>query len=98
LGQILVNGTFTFALTVQLSVGETTLGTQVADLGYDKLFTPKPAFIGDTTRAISEVSALKDSKSRPTPGIVIFEHELINQRDEVYCRCTRAALLRRVRL
>ena len=50
-GQILVNGTFTFALMVGLSVGDTTLGTLVANLGYDKLVMPKPVFIGDTLRA-----------------------------------------------
>ena len=94
-GRILVNGTFTFALMVGLSVGETTLGTLVANLGYDKLVMPKPVFIGDTMRATSEVIDLKDSKSRPTAGIVTFAHELINQRDEVVCRCTRSALLHR---
>jgi acyl dehydratase len=94
-GQILVNGTFTFALMVGLSVGETTLGTLVANLGYDRLVMPKPVFIGDTMRATSEVVELKDSKSRPGAGIVTFRHELLNQRDEVVCRCTRSALLHR---
>ena len=94
-GQILVNGTFTFALMVGLSVGETTLGTLVANLGYDKLVMPKPVFIGDTMRATSEVIELKNSKSRPGAGIVTFQHELINQRDEVVCRCARSALLHR---
>ncbi|HEY0315570.1 MAG TPA: MaoC family dehydratase [Sphingomonas sp.] len=94
-GQILVNGTFTFALMVGLSVGETTLGTLVANLGYDRLVMPRPVFIGDTMRATSEVIELKDSKSRPTAGIVTFGHELVNQRDEVVCRCTRSALLHR---
>jgi len=94
-GRILVNGTFTFALMVGVSVGETTLGTLVANLGYDKLVMPKPVFIGDTMRATSEVIDLKDSKSRPTAGIVTFAHELTNQRDEVVCRCTRSALLHR---
>ena len=60
-GQILVNGTFTFALMVGLSVGDTTLGTLVANLGYDKLVMPKPVFIGDTLRAETEVHALKES-------------------------------------
>jgi acyl dehydratase len=92
-GQILVNGTFTFALMVGLSVGETTLGTLVANLGYDKLVMPRPVFIGDTMGATSEVIALKESNSRPTAGIVTFQHELINQRHEIVCRCTRSALL-----
>ena len=61
-GQILVNGTFTFSLMVGLSVGDTTLGVLVANLGYDKLVMPKPVFLGDTLRATSEVTGLKESK------------------------------------
>lgn len=94
-GQILVNGTFTFALMVGLSVGDTTLGTLVANLGYDKLVMPHPVFIGDTLRASTEVVELRDSRSRPEAGLVTFLHELHNQRDECVCRCTRTALLRR---
>lgn len=94
-GQILVNGTFTFALMVGLSVGDTTLGSLVANLGYDKLVMPAPVFIGDTMRATSEVVELRESRSRPDAGIVTFKHELINQRDEVVCRCLRSALLKK---
>jgi acyl dehydratase len=94
-GQIIVNGTFTFALMIGLSVGETTLGTLVANLGYDKLTMPKPVFIGDTMRAETEVVELKESRSRPTAGIVTFRHELINQRNEIVCQCLRSALLHR---
>jgi acyl dehydratase len=94
-GQILVNGTFTFSLMVGLSVGDTTLGTLVANLGYDKLVMPKPVFLGDTLRAESEVIALKESKSRPDAGIVTFLHRALNQRDEVVCSCERAALIKR---
>ena len=94
-GQILVNGTFTFALMVGLSVSETTLGTLVANLGYDKLVMPKPVFIGDTMRATSDVVELKESRSRPEAGIVTFRHELINQRGEVVCSCLRSAMVKR---
>ena len=94
-GQILVNGTFTFALMVGLSVGDTTLGTLVANLGYDKLVMPKPVFIGDTLRAATEVHALKESRSRPDAGIVTFAHRLHNQRDEIVCQCLRSALIKR---
>ena len=94
-GRILVNGTFTFALMVGLSVGETTLGTLVANLGYDKLVHPKPVFIGDTMRCETEVTDLKPSKSRPNAGIVTFAHRLINQRDEIVCQCLRTALIER---
>ena len=92
-GQILVNGTFTFALMVGLSVGETTLGTLVANLGYDKLVMPKPVFIGDTMHCRSEVIALRESRSRPNAGVVVFAHQLLNQRDEIVCQCTRSALI-----
>ena len=94
-GQILVNGTFTFSLMVGLSVGDTTLGTLVANLGYDKLVMPKPVFIGDTLYATSEVAALRESKSRSDAGIVTFLHEAVNQRGEVVCRCERSALIRK---
>ena len=94
-GQILVNSTFTFSLLVGLSVGDTTLGTLVANLGFSNVTTPKPVFIGDTLRARSEIKELRESKSRPEAGIVTFLHEMVNQRDEVVCRCERTALLQR---
>ncbi|CAN5247400.1 MaoC family dehydratase [soil metagenome] len=94
-GRILVNGTFTFALMIGLSVGDTTLGTLVANLGYDALVMPAPVFIGDTMRAETEVTTLKDSRSRPTAGLVTFTHRLLNQRDEVVCSCLRTALVSR---
>jgi acyl dehydratase len=93
-GQILVNGTFTFSLMVGLTVAETTLGTLIANLGYDKLVMPKPVFLGDTLRVESEVVELRSSKSRPGAGIVTFEHRAINQRDEIVCSCLRMALLK----
>ena len=94
-GQIIVNGTFTFSLMVGLSVGDTTLGTLVANLGYDKLIMPKPVFIGDTMRAETEIVDLRDSRSRPNAGIVTFRHELFNQRGELVCHCLRSALVSR---
>ncbi len=94
-GQILVNGTFTFALMIGLSVGDTTLGTLVANMGYDKLVMPRPVFIGDTLRAASEVVDLRESRSRPEAGLVSFRHEMLNQRDEIVCSCLRTALLQR---
>ena len=94
-GQILVNGTFTFALMVGLSVGDTTLGTLIANLGYDKLVMPKPVFIGDTLAAQTEVVDLKESRSRPNAGIVTFRHEMTNQRSELVCQCLRSALIKR---
>jgi acyl dehydratase len=92
-GRIVVNGTFTFALLVGLSVGDTTLGTLVANLGYDKLTFPKPVFVGDTLRSESECLEIRESKSRPNAGIVTWAHRSFNQRGELVCECTRSALL-----
>ncbi len=94
-GRILVNGTFTFSLMVGVSVGDTTLGVLVANLGYDKVVMPKPVFIGDTLRAETEIAELKDSRSRPEAGIVTFQHQMFNQRNELVCQCLRTALILR---
>ncbi|KHA65185.1 MaoC family dehydratase [Sphingomonas sp. Ant20] len=96
-GRILVNSTFTFALLVGLSVADTTLGTLVANLGFNDVVMPRPVFIGDTMRARSEVVSLKESRSRPDSGIVTFRHELLNQHGDVVCSCLRTAMLHRGR-
>jgi acyl dehydratase len=92
-GQPLVNSIFTFGLMVGVSVSDTTLGTLVANLGYDELTFPAPVFVGDTLRSETEVTALRESKSRPNAGIVTFEHKSFNQRGELVARCLRTALL-----
>ena len=94
-GQPLVNSIFTFGLMIGVSVADTTLGTLVANLGYDKLTFPKPVFVGDTLRSESECIAVRESKSRPTAGIVTWAHRSFNQRGELVCECTRSALLQK---
>ena len=56
---------------------------------------PSPVFIGDTVRVETSVVEVRESKSRPNAGLVVFEHRAINQRDEVVCSCERAALLKK---
>ena len=92
-GRILVNSCFTFSLAVGVSVGETTLGTLIANLGFDEVRFPKPVFIGDTLRIESEVLDTRASKSRPGAGIVTWTHRAINQRGETVCTMKRSALL-----
>ena len=94
-GMPLVNSIFTFGLMVGVSVADTTLGTLVANLGYDKLVFPNPVFIGDTLRSESECIAVRESKSRPNAGIVTWAHRSFNQRGDLVCECTRSALLLR---
>lgn len=92
-GKPLVNSVYTFGLMVGVSVADTTLGTLVANLGYDKLIFPSPVFVGDTLRAESECIGVRESKSRPNAGIVTWEHRSFNQRGELVCKCSRSALL-----
>ena len=87
-GKPLVNSVFTFGLMIGVSVSDTTLGTLVANLGYDKLVFPKPVFVGDTLRCESECIELRESKSRPNAGIVTWAHRSFNQRGELVCECT----------
>lgn len=92
-GQPIVNSIYTFGLMIGVSVSDTTLGTLVANLGYDKLVFPKPVFVGDTLRSESECIAVRESKSRPNAGIVTWAHRSFNQRGELVCECERSALL-----
>ena len=93
-GQILVNSTFTFSLAVGLSIADTTVGTLVANLGFDKVVTPRPTFIGDTLTCTTTVTDMRESQSRPGQGIVVFRHELTNQRGEVALSMLRTVLLK----
>ena len=92
-GQPLVNSIYTFGLMVGVSVADTTLGTLVANLGYDKLIFPAPVFVGDTLRSETECIEVRESKSRPNAGIVTWEHRSFNQRGELVCQCSRSALI-----
>ena len=91
-GERLVNSAFTLGLMVGVSVGDTTLGTAVANLGWDEVRFPKPVFHGDTIRVETEVLELRESKSRPNAGIVVFQHRAYNQRDELVAICKRSGL------
>ena len=92
-GRPLVNSLFTLGLVIGLSVQDTTFGTTVANLGMSETVFPSPVFAGDTIRVETEVKAVRPSASRPGQGVVTFEHRGLNQRDELVCRTTRAALM-----
>jgi acyl dehydratase len=92
-GTRLVNSLFTLSLLIGLSVFETTLGTTVANLGFDEIAFPAPVFPGDSIHAETEVLEARLSASRPGQGIVVLEHRAFNQRDELVARCRRSALM-----
>ena len=91
-GQRIVNSAFTLGLMVGITIGETTLGTAVANLGWDEVRFPKPMFHGDTLHVESEVVELRESKSRPNAGVVTFVHRGFNQRNELVAICRRSGL------
>ena len=94
-GARIVNSVFTLGLMVGISVGDTTLGTAVANLGWDEVRFPKPVFHGDTLRVETEVIDLRESRSRPDQGIVTFAHRAYNQRGELVASCKRSGLQRK---
>jgi acyl dehydratase len=94
-GQRIVNSAFTLGLIVGISVGDTTLGTTIANLGWDEVRFPSPVYHGDTIRVTSKVLEMRESKSRPNAGIVIFQHTGLNQRGETVAICKRSALMSR---
>ena len=82
-GQILVNSIFTLGLVVGLSVGDTTLGTTLGNLGFDKTVFPNPVFIGDTLTVSTRVVDKRESRSKPDRGIVRFAYTTRNDREIV---------------
>ena len=94
-GRRLVNSCLTLGFMVGISVGDTTVGTTVANLGWDEVRFPRPLFHGDTIHVQTEVLELRDSRSRPKNGIVIFEHRAFNQDNELVGVCKRSALMLR---
>lgn len=94
-GQRIVNSAFTLGLIVGISVGDTTLGTTVANLGWDEVRFPHPLFHGDTVHVESEVLVMRDSRSRPDNGIVVFQHRGYNQNDVLIASCRRSGLMLR---
>ncbi|SMH54644.1 MaoC family dehydratase [Mesorhizobium australicum] len=92
-GKPLMNSVFTLGLVVGLTIADTTLGTTVGNLGFEEVKYPRPVFAGDTIHSETTILAKRESKSRPTQGIVTFLHRGLNQRDEVVCECRRLALM-----
>jgi acyl dehydratase len=92
-GQPIVNSVFTLGLMIGMGVSETTLGTTVGNLGMTDVNFPRPVFHGDTLRARTIVKSKRESKSRPTNGIIVFQHEAFNQHGYLVASCNRTALM-----
>ena len=91
-GQPLVVSSLTLAIILGLSVADTSENA-VANLGWDEIKLPKPVYAGDTLWAESEVLSVRESKSRPSNGIVKIRTRGINQRGEVVIEFTRSFMV-----
>ncbi len=90
---ILVNGIYTFAAAVGVSVPDLTEGTLVANLGYDSVRHPAPVYPGDVLTVESSIVSKRES-SKPGRGIVTIQTVATNQDGTVVCSFERAAMVR----
>jgi len=91
-GTRIVNGLFSLALVVGITVADLTQGTIVANLGYENVVHPKPLFHGDTLYVSTEIIGKRESQSRPDQGLVTMKHSGRNQHGVVCVEVTRTAL------
>ncbi len=92
-GRPIVNSLFTLGLMIGISVNDTTVGTTIGNLGMTDTRFPAPLFEGDTIRVTTEIAAKRESKSRPTAGIVEFIHRAYKQDGTLVAECRRQALM-----
>jgi acyl dehydratase len=92
-GQRLVNSLFTLSTLVGQSVGQLTLGTLVANLGFGEVAFPNPVFIGDTLYGESVVESKRESASRPGQGVIVLAHTARNQDGVVVATASRTMLV-----
>lgn len=95
-GTRIVNSLFTLGLVIGVTVADTTLGTTVGNLGMTDIRFKNPVFHGDTISVVTRILSKRDSASRPESGLVTFEHQGFNQRNQEIAYCVRTALMRRI--
>jgi itaconyl-CoA hydratase len=81
-GKPLVNSTFTLALVTGMSVPDTSENAS-ANLSWTDIKLPNPVYVGDTLWSETEIVSKRESRSRPSVGIVGVRCRGINQRREV---------------
>ena len=88
----LVNSALTLSLVAGMSVSDVSQKA-IANLGWDKIKLTGPVFVGDTIYAESEVLDVRESKSRPTQGIVVVKTTGINSDNNVFMTYERTVLI-----
>src|SRR3954463_6748526 len=92
-GQPLMNSLFTLGLMIGIQVSDMTVGTTIANLGMTDVKFPHPLFENDTVHCTTEVTAKRESKSRPNAGIVDLHIRTYNQHDQLVAECKRQAFM-----
>ena len=91
-GKVLVNSCLTISLVTGMSVSDISQKT-IANLGWDKVRSSGPVFVGDTLYAESQVLSKRESNSRPNQGIVSVETKGIKQDESVVISFERSMLI-----
>jgi itaconyl-CoA hydratase len=91
-GQLLVNSGLTVAIVLGMSVNDVS-GKAIANLGWKEIKLTGPVFWGDTLYAESEVLEKRESKSRPTQGIVTVHTRAFKQDGTAVMDFVRTALI-----
>lgn len=91
-GRLLVNSGLTLAIVVGMTVNDVS-AKAIANLGWKEITMPAPVFCGDTLYAESEVLEVRESRSRPTQGIVTTRTRAFNQDGVLVMEFVRASLV-----
>ena len=90
-GACLMNSTLTFSIVVGMCVAD--VSENGFALGWDEVRMPNPLFAGDTLYAETEVMEKRESKSRPTQGLVKVKHRGIKQDGTIVMEMTRNVMV-----
>ena len=93
-GRCIVASPLTLAIIVGMSVSDVSQKA-IANLGWKEIRMTAPVFAGDTLYAESEVLDKRESKSRPTAGLVTVRTAGRNQDGKVVCDFERTILVAR---
>jgi len=91
-GQLLVNSGLSLAVVLGMTVNDVS-AKAIANLGWSEIKLTAPVFCGDTLYAESEVLAVRESKSRPTQGIVTTRTRGFKQDGTQIMEFTRMSLI-----
>ena len=90
-GNTLENSALTLSIVAGLGVAD--VSENGFALGWDEIALPHPVFPGDTLYSESEVVEKRESRSRPTQGIVKVETRGYNQHGDLVIRYRRSVMV-----